>query len=621
MSETFFALNDLLRRKLQTVLVITSLALCVASTLFLLLLGDKIGFGILSMTEGKLTASFSTVFSRFITFTGFLIFIVGVVIVSFMAFVMMSQRVRDIGLMKAAGCPNDLIFGYFVNELIMITLIGCLLGVALGIVADYASSVFLRSVGMQVVQGSVNLWLALIVFVIFFLLSLIAGVKPILDTTKVESVKALSPSFSFGLSKESDFKGVAKAGFTLKLAVRSLFRRKSATLRIILCLTSVFILVTVAIAGGIIANQTTKSWVERAVGKGMIIIAHQDVGNQYRLLLSKFHETTENPLLNYSDEKYLIPNQVLTQLESMSGINIDKRLVVEASIEEVQTYVLGQETTGTTTVGDHRTGVSLIVGVEPERVLSRWFLDGESLSSNETSEAMIGDTIARKMFSNPLVQNVTVLGKNLRVKGVCIDPINNGNVTYVQLKILQNATGISNPNVIMVKINDSADRGTILTQIATILNATNPGFEVFELNETLDKSLGLLDYIWSTIMFLPMLCLFAAALCLVGYVILAINEQRQEFGVLRAVGARPITIVKIVGVQNLLVLLSSWATGIALGTMVTLLILVPEPLVTGYTIIEIAVWLLAALAAIFLLSLYPAIRFSKKPILDILAQP
>lgn len=619
MSETFFSLNDLLRRKLQTALVITSLALCVASTLFLLLLGDKIGFGLLSMAENRLTASFSTVLARFITFAGLLIFIVGIVIVYFMVFVMMSQRARDIGLMKAVGCPNDLIFGYFMNELVIITLAGCVLGVAFGVAADYASSFLMRSMGMQVVQESSNLWLDLIVFVIFFLLSLVAGVKPILDTTRVESVKALSPSFSFGLSKESDFKGVAKAGLTLKLAVRSLFRRKSATLRIILCLTSVFILITVAVAGGIIANQTTRSWIERAVGKDTVLIAHQDMDNQYRLLLSKFNEPAEVSPFNYTDKKYIIPNEILTQLESIPSLNIDKRLITEASIEEVQVYVLGTETTGTTTVGDHRKGVSLVVGVEPKKALGRWFLDGEPLDKDDALEAMVGDTLAEKMLDEPLVQNVTVLGKNLRVVSVCIDPINNGNITYVPLKILQNATGVSNPNIVMVKINDSANRGAVLAQITAIIKNANPEFDAFELNETLDENLGLLDYMWSMMMFLPMLCLSAAAMCLVGYVILAINEQRQEFGILRAVGARPMTIVKIIGVQNLLVLLSSWATGIALGTMVTLLILVPEPLVTSYTIIEIAVWLLAAMIAIFILSLYPALRFSRKPILDVMS--
>ena len=138
MSETAFPINDLLRRKLQTSLATASLTLCVASTLFLLLFSEKIGFGISLMVEDRLTVGFSMIFSRFIVFIVFLTFVVGAVIMAFMVFVMMSQKVRDIGLIKAAGCPNDLVFGYFMTELLIVAFVGCLLGVVLGVIADFA---------------------------------------------------------------------------------------------------------------------------------------------------------------------------------------------------------------------------------------------------------------------------------------------------------------------------------------------------------------------------------------------------------------------------------------------------------------------------------------------------
>lgn len=250
MSETFFSINDLSRRKLQTSLVILGLALCVASTLFLLLLSDKIGVGIFSVVGHKLTASFSAVFSRFIIFVVLLVFVAGIVIISFLVYAMMSQRVRDIGLMKAAGCPNDLVFGYFMNELVIISIVGCLLGVVLGIAADYLSNGVWGATGLQVVQARISPWPVLIAFSVFVVLSLVVGVRPVLAATKVRPAMALSPSFCLGLSRESDFRGVAKAGLIVKIAIRSLFRRKSASFRIILCLTVVFILVTVSVGGG-----------------------------------------------------------------------------------------------------------------------------------------------------------------------------------------------------------------------------------------------------------------------------------------------------------------------------------------------------------------------------------
>jgi len=191
------------------------------------------------------------------------------------------------------------------------------------------------------------------------------------------------------------------------------------------------------------------------------------------------------------------------------------------------------------------------------------------------------------MFSMPLNQSIRLFDRNFDVTGVCLDPINNGNVTYVPLKTLQNATGILKPNIVMVRV-DPANRTEILDQIRTNVRAVNSEFEIFELDETLDKNLSFLGDIWFIIMFLPLFSLIAASLCLIGYVMLAIAEQHQEFGVLRAVGIRPKTVVKIISEQSFIILLSSCAIGIPIGIIITLLILVPEPVITGYTILEIS---------------------------------
>jgi ABC-type antimicrobial peptide transport system permease subunit len=126
MSETFFPVNDLLRRKFQTGLIMVSLTCSVASTLSLLLFSDRVGFGILSAAEGSFTLGLSVVFSQFMLFVGILIFAVGAVVTSFIVFLMMAQRTRDFGLIKAAGCPNSLVFGYFLTELLMVTVACCL---------------------------------------------------------------------------------------------------------------------------------------------------------------------------------------------------------------------------------------------------------------------------------------------------------------------------------------------------------------------------------------------------------------------------------------------------------------------------------------------------------------
>ncbi|MEM3549916.1 MAG: ABC transporter permease [Candidatus Bathyarchaeia archaeon] len=203
--------------------------------------------------------------------------------------------------------------------------------------------------------------------------------------------------------------------------------------------------------------------------------------------------------------------------------------------------------------------------------------------------------------------------------GICLDPINNGNVTYVALKDLQNATGILKTNTLMVKINPSVNRVEILDKIKAETSSGKSEFEVLELNEILNKNLDFLGYVWSPIMFLPFFSLASASLCFIGYVTLALTEQRKEFGVLRALGVNSKTILKIVIVQNLVVLLSSYTCGVAFGTIITLLILVLNPAVTSYTVIQIVGMLLAILMATFTISLYPAIKFAHKPPIEIMA--
>jgi ABC-type antimicrobial peptide transport system permease subunit len=171
---------------------------------------------------------------------------------------------------------------------------------------------------------------------------------------------------------------------------------------------------------------------------------------------------------------------------------------------------------------------------------------------------------------------------------------------------------------VLVKLDPSADRAVTLAQIKDEIASVNSDLTVFEVDEVLQKNLSFIGSAWSTVMLLPLFTLTSAALCLIGYTMLAVDEQRQEFAILRATGTKPNAVIAILAVQSMVVLLSSFAVGISLGVITTLLILVPNPVVTTVTLLEVATWLFTALAGMFLLSLYPAARFAKTPILKIM---
>jgi ABC-type antimicrobial peptide transport system permease subunit len=120
-------------------------------------------------------------------------------------------------------------------------------------------------------------------------------------------------------------------------------------------------------------------------------------------------------------------------------------------------------------------------------------------------------------------------------------------------------------------------------------------------------------------MILPFFTLAAAALCMVSYMMIVVDEQHQEFAILRSIGAKPRFVMLVLAVQSTVLLLSSFGIGISLGTIITFLILIPQPIVTPFTVLEIVGLLFAALAGILLLSLYPAFRVARASILKIMA--
>jgi ABC-type antimicrobial peptide transport system permease subunit len=73
--------------------------------------------------------------------------------------------------------------------------------------------------------------------------------------------------------------------------------------------------------------------------------------------------------------------------------------------------------------------------------------------------------------------------------------------------------------------------------------------------------------------------------------------RRQEFAILRAIGAKPIIIVNISAIQSGFLLFFSFGVGITLGTTITMMILMANPVITVATVLVICTWLIAALIA------------------------
>jgi putative ABC transport system permease protein len=118
------------------------------------------------------------------------------------------------------------------------------------------------------------------------------------------------------------------------------------------------------------------------------------------------------------------------------------------------------------------------------------------------------------------------------------------------------------------------------------------------------------------VMFLPLFSLATAAISLLSYLMLSTSVQQHEFGIMRAVGAKPKHIMKIVFAQALVVISVSGAIGISGGLFITFWFLIPEPVISQSTLISLTAGLAVILGLLCAFSSYPAMKAVKKTIVE-----
>lgn len=618
MSDLGFPIKDLTRRKFQTILTIMGLTLSTAATIFLVTFGESLGFHVFLIMGEKLTIGLSYVFSLLIIIIGILTFLAGILVTSSLVSTNMYDRTQEIGIMKAIGCLTSSAISYFITELSIMVFTSCVAGTFLGISARYICINVLNALGFSIPQKPINLLVVLLVFFAFVISTHLLGARPILKANKVKPAKALSPLFS--LEQTATLKGpvFSKRGFTFKVAFRSLMRKKFVTLQAIICLSAVLCLITVTVASGMIANQTTQNYVERAIGRDVILIAHTNLSRQYENLLSRFFEEKPIEQINYSDPEYFIDESLVTELNSIPKvIQVDPRIIFETTIVEVPSIVIDpEEEEPYRIIGDSRSRKTFVIGIDTEHVINKWLIEGSVLNSTDIYSALIGDSLAYQNFDDAQKQSVLIFNEKFKIAGVCLDPLNNGDVVYVPLKPLQDFTKSSGYNLLLLKI-DPTNRSKIITEIENRISGK--ALDYLELNTILDKHLVFLNSIWSLIMALPLFSLVTASLSLLSFMMLSITGQQRELGIMRALGAKPRTILKIIFSQVLLIILTSGAIGISTGFILTWFFLILEAVISPFTIAVIIGWLLLSLTLICLTSLYPAVRITKKSIAQIIS--
>ncbi|MEM2888317.1 MAG: FtsX-like permease family protein [Candidatus Bathyarchaeia archaeon] len=615
-----FPLKDLARRKLHSTLTVVGLAVCVCVVVSLFLISENLSVKITGFSETGLTFGFSAVFSRFIILVVVLSGVTGVFVVYFLMFTAVSDRTRDVGIMKAVGCPSEAIFQHFATEFFVLVLTGCLVGTFLGIALHFLSVSLLNGFGFRISVCPLNWQMILLIFTSFAVFSFVLCLRLTGRLARIKPVGALSNVSGDSSRQRSNLRALPIFGrsLTARIALRSLGRRWPMTVRVIACLDVVMVLVTIIVVGGLVAEETMLSYVQRAVGSDVVLIAKPEVAEYYERLLNKFLQSDDTEFLGFLNEDYAIPSFVVSEIMGIQGVaKVDPRLVLEARVEEVQHISPNPNNPGQyVVVGDKRGTDAVLLGVQIESLVSDWLVFGEKLQNGGGRDVMLGDTLAASCFEDPLVQSLKVFGSEFRVVGVCWDTLNNGVVVYMPYEKLCSLVNCSGFNVVLVQVKPLS-RSETLRKVEDAVSSS--GLVVVDLSLSLDRQLSFVGQVWSLLLSLSLLSFASAVTSLVGFLMLSVSGQQRDFGVMRALGAKPKTIHGTVLFQTFLLVSAGAVFGFPVGLAIVLFFLIPEPVVSLNAVVAVALLTLGLIAALCLASLYPARKASMAQILTLWA--
>lgn len=374
---------------------------------------------------------------------------------------------------------------------------------------------------------------------------------------------------------------------------------------------------TLMVTGGTVANQTTQSYLKRAIGNNVVLIAHPDLSERYLDLLSHLLHNKEVATINYSDPKYVVPEPLVSRLKNVSGVvKVDSRFIFETEVHEVPFIYV--EDRRYFQVGDRRSGEALIVGVDPENVVNEWLVSGRVLDEDDLYSALVGDSLASQILTVPSEQKLRIFGKTFEVAGLILDPLNEGIVVYIPSSILSEVIGPAKSNLLLLRLDQLRGPETMEDIVKAISGSM---LDVVELDGAVERYVALFDSLWSSVMILSILFLAAATICLFGYMMLCLHEQLQEIGIMRALGAKPSLVLKIVSAQVLLIVSSSAAIGIPIGFFAAFSLLLPDPTVSLGNVVQILAWLFLALVVLCLSGLYPVFKAVNKSIINTMSHP
>lgn len=600
-----FATRNLRRRGFHALLAALGLTITVSSTTFLLLLGLNLATRLGVDFSGRATFGIVWIFVSYLFLSLALVLVVGMLSTSYLVRSMINQRMRDIAVVKAAGCLPGRLQSYALAESLVVILLSCLAGGVIAVLTYFSWSGSLVFTPYGPIHDPEVL--VLIIPGLSFLLSyLIARVhlgKILGSSTTIALSSQLSSMDLRTLGKPLHIK---RLGSAFNLATRTASRDKQFTrtlTRVSICLFLTMIVLT----GAFISESTTKNYIQRAMPSQVLIIANDNIYNQYTKLGLAFSDTNPVPPLNYLNKSYVIAPQLASAFAGIQGVqDVDSRLIVMTSVTGyVKAHFASDQGSGESfnnqTIPEVNTGSTqaLIVGIDPAHSLGDWYTSDGFLETSDPQNTMVaGDSLIGSVVLQPLnLAQIGTFGARFDVKSALIDPLNRGRVLYTTDQSLQLILGLDGFNLLLLKTN--ADPAT-LSRINDL--ATANGLVVGSQDTILNANLAFMDNLWSYLFILPILTLALTGGILLSYLTTSFSKRFNDYLVLKVLGAGGWYQLKLLLWESSGLLALCMTFAVPLAWLVSIFLILPEPNVLAENLALPAIMCASVLSAICIVS-------------------
>jgi putative ABC transport system permease protein len=513
---------------------------------------------------------------------------------------MLTQQLRQIGVMKLVGARSFQILGMYITLIVVYTLIALVLAVPLGSLAGYALASFVTDLMGAVLQGFRIVPIAIVVqVVIAFIIPLGAGFFPVNKGAKTNVRRAISNYRPGNQNANRSF--LNRSGRWMRwisrpilLSFRNTFRKKGRLILTIFTLT---------IAGAVFIAVFN---VRASMNDVMDQLMSHFLGD-VTIIFSQPYKTSK----------------VERDLQALPGV---------AGVEGwggASGEILDEN-------GDLVTSLTIIAPpqdtqlLDPDIVAGRWLMPGEKKAMvlsdtiyNEYPDLEPGDSLIVEISGNR-EEEWEVVGI-YRFVDMLGDPMAYANFDFVADKV--NMPNQAASFRLIIEETPDTSIQTLIQHIDRQLD--NRGYAVQSIldGDIMRESAATgVNTLVIFLLIMALLTAFVGSIGLMGTMSINVLERTREIGVMRTIGAVDFVVMQSVIIEGLVIGLITWLLAIGLSYPISsaLLTIVGEAMAgstfaLNFTPLGVVLWLAVVIVLSIIASIMPARNAARLTINEVLA--